>query len=204
MGYWRSPKDPRFPWPMLVCIRQIDGRYYVWLPPHSPHALLVVHGNRLIRHHYAHGREIEREEFWARSDGTLAFRSRLPEKGGGFISVPFATFTRATGSATQLAAELRARFAEPIIDRQVNTLANALAGWANKHDSLPPRAALLPGGAFWRWSGAPHLTNAITGGPMVLGSAAGDFDYTKTGRWSYHLAGHLGYGQPDYTESKNG
>jgi hypothetical protein len=72
---------------------------------------------------------------------------------------------------------------------------NALEDWAGKHDGYPPRSALLPGGAFWTWKGAPHLTNAITGGPMVLGSGAGNFDYRTYGTWL--VSGHL-YGGGEY------
>jgi len=199
VGYWRSPATLHTF--QLVYIRQIQDRYFMWTPPSSPHAPLVVEGNRLVRHRDRHGSEIERETFWARRDGTLAFIGSLAKEGGGFATTPVWVFTRAKGSREQLAAELRGRFAEPTIDRQADRLVKALALWANRHDSFPPRSALLPGGAFWSWRGAPHLTNAITGGPMVLGSGAGNFDYTTTGRRSYTLSAHRGYGQPDYTQS---
>ena len=51
----------------------------------------------------------------------------------------------------------------------------------------------MPGGAFWKWNGAPHLKNALTGGPMVLGDAAGDFSYTasNSGGHSWKITVHL-------------
>jgi hypothetical protein len=71
---------------------------------------------------------------------------------------------------------------------------NALGNWAERHGGYPPREALLPGDAFWKCRGAPHLTNAVTGGPMVLGSGDGNFDYTTDGKWRYSVEGHLNGG----------
>jgi hypothetical protein len=200
VGYWRSPAD--LTTSKLVCIRLIQGHYFLWLPPVTARAPLVVGGNRLIRHNYLHGNEIEREAFWPRPDGTLALVVYLPKEGGGFTRSPVLIFTKATGSEAKLAAELHGRLAEPTIDKQMTILMNAVRKWARQHGGIfPPRAALLPGGAFWKWKGAPHLTNAVTGGPMVLGSGAGNFDYSSTGNfsgsWSYSIAVHRGYGLSD-------
>jgi len=208
VGYWRSPADLKPS--KLVCIRLIEGRYFLWWTPTSARASLVVEGNRLVRHHYyPNGQEMEREVFWARPGGTLAFTFYLhpSDTTSPSPTPPIVNFTKATGTAAQLAAELRGRFAVPTIEKQVGILVNALGDWASRHGGFPPRAALLPGGAFWKWKGAPHLTNAVSGGPMVLGSGAGNFDYTSTGNfsgsYSYSISGHLPYGLGEYTTGES-
>jgi hypothetical protein len=140
--------------------------------------------------------------FWARPDGRLAVLAypRISPPGSALPTPapPIVAFTKATGSATQLAAELQGRNAEPTIQGRVNRLVEALEEWQYRHGRYPPRAALLPGGAFWKWKGAPHLTNAISGGPMVLGDGVGNFDYTTTsGRFYFVLRGHLYGGEED-------
>jgi len=161
-----------------------------------------------VRHHYQDGNEIEREVYWARPDGTLALVAYLPAEGGRLTALPVLAFTKATGRAAQLAAELHGRLAEPTIEKQVGILLKAVGDWASQHGRLLPRAALRPGGAFWAWKGAPHLTNAISGGPMALGSQPGNFDYSTTGNylsgdWSSSISGHLGYGLPDTTQAES-
>ena len=163
----------------------------------------MVEGNRLVR------RDYDREVFWATRDGKLALAVGLPREGGGFAMMPVVIFTKATGSAAELAAEFQGRLAEPTIQRQVTVLMEAVGEWAVQHGgSFPPRAALRSGGAFWRWKDAPRLMNAITGGPMVLGSEAGNFDFTSTGSFrdtfSYSISVHRGYGLPDAAESESG
>ena len=170
---------------------------------------MVVVGNRLIRHHYEHCREIEREEFGARSDGTLAVLGRLPKEGGGFTTPPVAIFTKEAGSDAQLATELRSLFAETTMGRQAESLLHAIFMWANQHSgALPQPRHLLPSGAFWDWEGAPRLTNAVSGGPMVLGDEPGNFDYASSGnvKSSYRvsISIHRGYGFPDLTQVEEG
>lgn len=207
VGYWRSPPDFNGPFSYLVCIRLIQGRYFLWLPPATSRALLTVEGNRLVRHIYHGGTETEREVFWARPGNRLAVADYVPVQSGTTVKlgmVGIGNFTKATGSAASLAVELHGRFANGTIEEQVQTLMNAIARWVNQHGGYPPpRAVLLPGGAFWKWHGAPHLTNAFTGGPMVLGSGVGNFDYRTTSGGNWYLSGHL-YGGGEATQSEGG
>jgi len=192
VGYWRPATDVE--WPRLVCIRRIDGRYYLWLPSGVVRAPLVVEGNRLVHHIYADGKEISRSRLWVKPDGRLAFASFRRESSGTTVTFRLdgiLHLTKATGSAAQLAAELHAWNASETTEKQVSILAKALGKWAEQHGGYPPREALLPGGAFWTWRGAPRLTNAVTGQPMVLGSGPGSLDYTSTGRWNWSVTGHM-------------
>ncbi|NLT91532.1 MAG: hypothetical protein GXY02_00215 [Actinobacteria bacterium] len=207
VGYWRSPAD-RQP-PKLIRIHEAEGRYFLWWPPRSARAAMVVEGDRLVRHHYQGGREIEREEFWAKPDGTLAFLGRLPKEGGGFTTPDVVVFTKATGGEAELDAQLRALFAEPTMDQQAETLLHSVFKWARGHGgAFPPRADLLPGGVFWSWRGAPRLRNAVTGAPLALGSGPGDFEYAASGdlNGSYEctISMHLGPGFPDIVQGESG
>jgi hypothetical protein len=201
LGYWRPTGAVQYP--QLVCIRLIQGQYFLWAPP-IVRVPLTVEGNRLIHHIYENGKETGYSALWVRPDGRLAWASYVSAGSGSsahFRMLPaVGNFTRATGSDAQLAAELRGRSTQSTIEKQVHVLVDALGKWAGQHGGYPPRAALLPGGVFWKWPGAPHLTNAVTGGPMVLGSGAGNFDYTRTGRWSYSVSGHT-YGGGETIES---
>ena len=199
VGYWRAPASVQLS--KLVCIRLTQGHYVLWAPPMTLGGLpLVVEGNHLVFHIHQNGKETERWVFWARPGGALAWADYLRQGSGTtvhFRMLPMIlSFTKASGSAASLAAELRGREAEPTIQKQVNVLVNALYDWHRRYGDFPLRSALLPGGAFWRWKGAPHLTNAVTGGPMVLGSGAGNFDYRTYGTWL--VSGHL-YGGGEST-----
>jgi len=102
-----------------------------------------------------------------------------------------------------MALELRGRLAEPTLRMRLTVLRNALGEYAVQRGGYPPREALAPGGAFWRWRSAPRLTNPVSGKPVVLGEGPGNFDYAPKGTWGYSLRLHL-YGGDDLTESDSG
>jgi len=185
LGYWRAPASmPKEGFgPHLILIRRQGAAYTLWAPQVGWGAPLEVHGNRLVFRHPQSG---ERLVFSRSGRGlTLADYMRGARKPATVV------FTPAQGSPTALAAELHGWQANSQMPGQADALVTALDRWWDLHHRYPSRSALLPGGSFWRWPGAPHLTNAVTGGPMRLGSGAGNFDYSTGGVSDYSVMVHL-------------
>jgi hypothetical protein len=175
LGYWRGPdsfgNDPFSP--HLILIRRVEGRYLLRAPVIGWDVPLAVLGNRLVRRHPG---SREYELFSQRPGQKLALADYYRGAGTQPITV---ILTPARGSTADLAAELHGWCANSTISLQTDTLQKALGTWRKIHGHYPARSALLPGGAFWRWSVAPQLTNAVTGGPMRLGPDPGNFDYSS-------------------------
>jgi hypothetical protein len=92
----------------LVCIRRIDGRYFLWMPPWAVRMPLAVEGNRLVEHDYQNGHESHRSVLWARRGGKLVLADCMPGDAG-LQRIATFTFKKAAGSDAQLAAELHGR-----------------------------------------------------------------------------------------------
>ena len=203
LGYWRWTGAKDQAQPHLVYIYRVGNRYVLQAPPMivstSPVPLesgrLVLHfmgvkpgpnGSPVSTHH-----ESSRFSFYLTDGGQeLAWADYMQAPFTGKPAMVL-TLKRATGSSQQLAAELRGWTANVAINDDLDALAQAIEQYPGA--SYPTRASMLPGGAFWKWKGAPHLKNALAGGPMVLGNAAGDFSYTTSnkGGTSYKITVHL-------------
>jgi len=213
LGYWRWPGAKAAYQPHLFYIHRVGAGYVLEAPPMMVATQAVpLENGRLVFHFMQTKRE---------PNGSLVTTRRESERwwlyliDGGrrlvwadSIRAPFTdktalalTLERATGSPKQLASELRGWQANVAINNDLDMLAQAVKGYPGT--PYPTRASLLPGGAFWKWKGAPHLRNALTGGPMVLGDAVGDFSYTASNKngHSWKLTVHL-YGGFTNTQSE--
>ena len=198
-GYWRSDNGGAAAVELLR-IRRAGDRFALDMCSLPRPAPLRIEGDRLVYHEFWKNKELWRYVLSMKQGGDGLALSIL--QGPDFQAKQdiTATFTRASGSDAELATEMRSWAANVTIAGQVSALSNAVSVWANKRGRFPPRQALLPGGAFWKWHRAPRLTNAITGGPMILGGGPGNFDYTTNGGDNYSISGHL-YGGAESTQS---
>jgi hypothetical protein len=192
LGYWRGPasmgSEPLGP--HVILIRRVEGRYLLRAPLLGWDTPLAVQGEGLVlRIPLTH----ERFVFSLGSGRQLLLADYIRTTTGKPITV---AFTSARGSSAALAAELHGWYANTTMPLQADTLVKALGKWWQLHHRYPPPSALLPGGTFWSWSGAPHLTNAVTGGSMRLGPGAGNFDYSTGGVSGYRVTIHF-YGGVD-------
>lgn len=215
LGYWRWSQAKDWTQPHLVYIHRVGNRYVLEAPPMIlSRGPLPVEKGRLVLHFMGvkpgpkgspvpTHRESERVSFYLIDGGReLAWAD--------YTQAPFTgkpTFVlvlkRATGSSRELAEEVRGWAANVAINHNLDVLALAIEQHAGSSHQFPTRASMLPGGGFWKWKGAPHLRNPLTGGPMVLGSAPGDFSYTSsnTGGHSWKLTAHL-YGGATNSQSE--
>jgi hypothetical protein len=197
VGYWRGPASlAHEPFgPHLILIRRVEGHYLLRAPMLGWDVALTVQGNRLVLRHTG---SAEYVVFSQRPGHELALADYY--RGAAPKPVPTLIFTPANGSSAALAAELHGWHANATMPLQSDTLVNALGKWWQLHHRYPARSALLPGGSFWRWSGAPHLTNAVTGGAMRLGPGPGNFGYSTGGVSRYSVTVHF-YGGGDTGQS---
>jgi hypothetical protein len=203
LGYWRWSQAKEQYNPHLIYIHRIGDRYVVEAPPLFLASKAVPLENGRLVFHFMQTklgpkgsivttrRETNRWWFYLIDGGrklAWADSMRAPFTAKTALVI---TLKRATGSSQQLARELRGWKANMAINDDLNMLAQAVERYPGA--SFPTRASLLPGGAFWKWKGAPHLKNALTGGPMVLGDAVGDFSYTTSNKngHSWKLTVHL-------------
>jgi hypothetical protein len=195
LGYWRAPATTRNEplSPHLILIRRTEGRYVLWAPQLGWGAPLEVHDSWLV---LRYPRFHERFVFSQTSERRMALAVYM----GGAQKPVVLRFAQAQGSSSALAAELHGWQANSEMPGQVDTLVKALGEWWQTHHRYPPRSALLPHGDFWRWSGAPHLSNAVTGGAMRLGPGAGNFDYSTGGVSRFSVKVHF-YGGGDTGQS---
>ena len=138
-------------------------------------------------------RESSRNSFYLIDGGrelAFAYYMRAPFTGKPAMVL---ILKRAAGPSLQLAAELRGWTANVAINDDLDALAQAIEQYRRRFGGYPTRASLMPGGAFWKWKEAPHLKNALTGWPMILRNAAGDFSYatSNNGGTSYKITVHL-------------
>lgn len=196
LGYWRGAaslgNEPLGP--HLILIRRVEGRYLLRAPMLGWDVPLAVQGKGLV---LRVPRFQERFVFSLGSGQYLLLADYIATTTGKPITM---TFTPAHGASAALAAELHGWYANAAMPLQGDTLVKALGKWWQLHHRYPARSALLPGGAFWRWSGAPHLTNAVTGDPLRLGPGPGNFDYSTGGVSRYSVKVHF-YGGGDTGQS---
>jgi hypothetical protein len=205
LGYWRWSQAKEQLQPHLFYIHRVGNRYVLQAPPMIPptrplpleNGRLVLHfmqtkpgpnGSVVTTHH-----ESSRFSFYVIDGGrelAFAYYMRAPFTGKPAMVL---ILKRAAGSSQQLAAELRGWTANVAINNDLDALAQAIEQYSGRFGRYPNRASLLPDGSFWKWKGAPHLRNALTGGPMVLGDAAGDFSYTTSNKHgtSWKITVHL-------------